>query len=146
MPPRPGALARRASFRSRSWAGPAARSAAGRCERGAVTAETAMVLPLLVALTGMLAWLLSLGVAQVRTVDAAREAARALARGESQEAAVALGRQVAGSGTRFSVIRQGQRVTVTAVSPVAGPGGPIGDVVGTEVRAVAVAAAEDEGR
>ena len=54
-----------------------------------------MVLPLLVALTIALAWLLTLGIAQVRAVDAARETARALARDESESVAVGLGRQAA---------------------------------------------------
>ena len=53
-----------------------------RSERGAVTAELAMGLPLLVAVTIGLVWLLSVGAAQVRTVDAARETARAVARGD----------------------------------------------------------------
>ena len=47
-----------------------------------VTAEAAMVLPVLVCLTVALAWVVLLGVAQVRCVDAAREAARMAARGE----------------------------------------------------------------
>ena len=51
-------------------------------ERGMVTAEAAMVFPVLVCLTLALAWTVLLGVAQVRVVDAAREAARLAARGE----------------------------------------------------------------
>ena len=47
-----------------------------------VTAEAAMVLPVLVALTAALAWVVTLGIAQVRLVDAAREAARLAARDE----------------------------------------------------------------
>ena len=53
-------------------------------ERGAATAELAMVLPLLVAVAIGLVWLLSVGAAQVRAVDAARETARALARGDGE--------------------------------------------------------------
>ncbi len=59
-------------------------ASAARRERGAVTAELAMVLPLLLAVVVAMTWLLSVGLAQVRTVDAAREAARALARGEDE--------------------------------------------------------------
>ena len=51
-----------------------------RGERGAATAELVAVLPVLVALVLAMVWLLSLGVAQVRTVDAAREAACGLPR------------------------------------------------------------------
>lgn len=47
-----------------------------------VTAEAAMVVPVLVCLSVALAWLVLIGVAQVRCVDAAREAARMHARGE----------------------------------------------------------------
>ncbi len=53
-------------------------------ERGAVTAELAMVLPLLVIVTAALAWLLGVGADQLRIVDATREVARALARGDDQ--------------------------------------------------------------
>ncbi len=42
-----------------------------------------LALPVLVLVTAALAWLVALGVAQVRVVDAARETARAIARGES---------------------------------------------------------------
>ena len=51
-------------------------------ERGAATAELALAIPLLLSLTIGLVWLLSVGAAQVRMVDAAREAARATARGD----------------------------------------------------------------
>ena len=78
-------------------------SAARRSERGAVTAETVMVLPVLVALTLGLTWLLSLAATQVRVVDAARETARAAARDDGAGAAEALGRRVAPDGARISV-------------------------------------------
>ena len=51
-------------------------------QRGAATAELALAIPLLLSLTIGLVWLLSIGAAQVRMVDAAREAARATARGD----------------------------------------------------------------
>ena len=60
-----------------------AREAGGRDERGAVTAELALGLPVLLAVTAALAWMLAVGVAQVRVVDSAREAARMLARGDN---------------------------------------------------------------
>ena len=61
-----------------------------------------MVLPLLVAVTIGLVWLLAVGAAQVRTVDAARETARALARGDDQATAV-------GRGPRGRARRQPRR-------------------------------------
>ena len=51
-----------------------------RDQRGAVTAELALALPLLFAVTVGLVWLLAVGAAQIRVVDAARESARAVAR------------------------------------------------------------------
>lgn len=72
-----------------------------------VTAEAAMVLPVLVALTAALAWAVALGVAQVRLVDAAREAARLAARDETpatvQQAALA----EAPDGARLVLHREG---------------------------------------
>lgn len=115
---------------------------AGRCETGAVTAETAVVLPLLVALTVGLAWLLSLGVAQVRAVDAARETARALARGEPEDLALSMGRQAA-PGASIEVSHDAGSVVVVVVHTVSGPGGLLSGLPGAEVRAQAVAAQED---
>ena len=51
-------------------------------EQGAVTAETAMALPMIAIFAVSMAWLVSLGLTQVRAQDAAREAARAAARGD----------------------------------------------------------------
>lgn len=122
------------------------RGRAGRLRRGddgAVTAETAMVLPLLVAVTVGLVWLLSLGVAQVRTVDAARETARALARDEPPDIAIGLGQQVAPEGARIEVAEAGGTVTVSVTSEVRGPGGLFDFVPSVTVDAEAVALAEE---
>ena len=94
-------------------------SGGARDERGAVTAELALVLPVLVAVTVGLVWLLAVGAAQVRTVDAARETARAVARGDDEGAAIARGRQVAPPGSTVTVSRGGGEVRVT----VTGRGG-----------------------
>ncbi len=102
-----------------------------------------MVLPLLVAMTVGLVWLLSLGVTQVRTVDAARETARALARDEPPEVAVGLGRQVAPDGARIEVAEAGGTVTVRVTSQVRGPGGLFDFVPSATVDAEAVALAEE---
>ena len=75
-----------------------------RSDRGAATAELAMVLPLLVAVTIGLVWLLAIGSAQVRAVDAARETARAVARGDSESEAVARGAQVAPPGGQLRCV------------------------------------------
>ena len=114
-----------------------------RAERGAVTAELALTLPMLVAVTVGLVWLLAVGAAQVRTVDAARETARALARGDEEGAAVARGAQVAPSGSTVTVSRGAGEVRVTVVGEVTGPGGLFGRLPTPRVRAEAVAVDEE---
>jgi Flp pilus assembly protein TadG len=114
----------------------------GRWERGAVSAEAAAVLPLLVAVAIGLVWIVALAAAQVRVVDATREAARVAARGESEAAAVSHGSRVAPDGTRFSVTRNAEDVRVTAVVEVDGPGGLFRFLPGVEVEAESVAAVE----
>lgn len=113
-----------------------------RPERGAVTAEAAMVLPLLVAIALGLVWILSLAATQVRVVDGAREVARQAARGESDGTATEHGRRVSPEGVRFTISRGGEAVRVTAVAQVEGPGGLFGFLPGVDVRSEAVAAAE----
>ncbi|WP_240044530.1 TadE family type IV pilus minor pilin [Nocardioides albidus] len=110
-----------------------------------MTAELALALPVLLALTTGLVWLLAVGVAQVRTVDAAREAARALARGDDAGEALALGERVAPDGVRLTVARSGERVVVRARGRVRGPGGLFGSIPGATLQAEAVAIAEEEG-
>lgn len=112
-------------------------------DRGAATAELVAVLPVLVALVLAMVWLLSLGVAQVRTVDAAREAARALARGDDEAGAVGRGEQVGPAGTAITVSRSAGEVRVRAAANVRGPGGLLGFLPGVRLHAVAVAL--DEG-
>ncbi|GAB3200034.1 hypothetical protein GCM10027062_18350 [Nocardioides hungaricus] len=114
-----------------------------RSERGAATAELAMVLPLLVAVTIGLVWLLAVGAAQVRTVDAARETARAVARGDGVAAAIARGERVAPPGSRVSVRDDGDQVVAVVTGRVSGPGGLFGRLPGATVSAEAVAVAEE---
>src|SRR3954452_15429547 len=97
-----------------------------RSQRGAVTAELAMGLPVLMAVTTGLVWLLAVGAAQVRTVDAARETARAVARGDDEGAAVAVGERVAPDGVHVVVSSRDGRVVVSAAGHVQGPGGLFG--------------------
>lgn len=115
----------------------------GRSQRGAVTAELAMALPLLVALTIGLVWLLSVGLAQIRTVDAAREAARSAARGDSAGDAVAAGERVAPDGVRVSVSSAGGEVVARASGQVRGPGGMFDFLPGATVSAEAYASPEE---
>ena len=100
-----------------------------------------MVLPLLLAVTVGLVWLLAVGAAQVRAVDAARETARALARGDDRSAAVARGEEVAPEGSTVSVSTTGDEVVVEVSGRMPGPGG-LFDVPGARLSARAVAVVE----
>lgn len=111
-------------------------------ERGAVTAELALGLPLLLAVTVGLVWLLAVGAAQVRVVDGAREAARALARGDPEGAAFARAAEVAGPGSRVAAAYGEGRVTVTVDRRMSGPGGLFDAWPGVRLHAEAVAAPE----
>ncbi len=113
-----------------------------REERGAVTAETAMVLPVIVATALGLAWLVGAAVAQVRVTDAAREVARAVARDEPRAAAVALGRRVAPEGSQFNVHDDQGLVVVEVVAELPGPGGLFSFLPRVSASAEAVAAKE----
>ena len=112
-------------------------------DRGAVTAEAVMVLPILLAVTVGLMWLLAVGAGQIRMVDAARETARAVARGDSQASAVALGARIAPAGARIVVAEAGERVIVKASGQVAGPGGLFEFLPSIQLRAESVALVED---
>ena len=118
--------------------------ARARDERGAATAELAMVLPLLVVLTIALVWLLAVGAGQVRAVDAARETARALARGDDQASAVERGLRVAPPGSRMQVSRGDGQVRVVVTGRIEGPGGLLAGLPAPELHAEAVAADEEE--
>ncbi|MEE1817732.1 TadE family type IV pilus minor pilin [Streptomyces sp. SP18ES09] len=109
-----------------------------RSDRGFVTVEAAMVLPLLAVFTVTLLWGLAAAAAQIRCVDAARAGARAVARSEPVASAEAAARAAAPEGARVSVAREGElwRVTVEAVAP-----GPRG--MGVTLRGGAAALAED---
>jgi Flp pilus assembly protein TadG len=114
-----------------------------RNARGAVTAELALVLPLLVAVTTGLVWLLAIGADQLRAVDAARETARALARGDAPEAAIGVGEQVAPDGATVRVATRGGQVYVTVSGEAAGPGGIFEALPPAELHAEAVAVIEE---
>jgi Flp pilus assembly protein TadG len=89
-------------------------------ERGAVTAETALALPLLVAVTLAMVWMVAFGVNQMTATDAAREAARALARGQSEAQAAALVERVA-PGSRMTATRTGDQVVVVVTARLDAP-------------------------
>lgn len=107
-----------------------------------MTAETAVVLPVLVAVALGLTWLVCLGVTQVRVVDAARETARAVAREETTADAVALGRRIAPDGAVIAVHEGSDTVQVQVTARVRGPGGIFAFLPSLQVDADTVAAKE----
>lgn len=101
-----------------------------------------MVLPMLLAVTAGLLWLLVVGLGQMRATDAAREAARALARGEDAGTATALATRIGPSGSRVSVEQSSGLVTVTVRAGLQGPGGLLAALPGADLEASATAALE----
>jgi len=92
-------------------------------DRGMVTAELAMALPALVVVTGLLMWAVAAVSTQVRCIDAARAAARSLARGDSEAAATASARTLAPGQAKVLVSRSGRTVIVKVTVVVRPPGG-----------------------
>jgi Flp pilus assembly protein TadG len=106
-----------------------------------VTAETAMVLPVLLALTVCLVWIVSLGIAEVRCLDAAREAARLAARGDVEQAR-AVAARAAPRDARVTLTESDGLVTAT-VSVSARPDAPLlGNLPAVPLSARAVSAVE----
>jgi len=93
-----------------------------RGERGAVTAEMALVLPVLVSVLLLGIWSIGLVVLNIRCIDAARDVARAVARGESVDQAKAIGHRTVPTGT-IVITREASdiKVVVTAVPAHAPP-------------------------
>ncbi len=91
-----------------------------RRERGSVTAELAVGLPVVVLLLVAVLTLAAASTAQMRALDAARAAARALAVGEDDAAVRAAVTRVGGTGAEVSLVRGGEWVEVTVTRPVAG--------------------------
>ncbi len=81
-----------------------------------------MVLPIVAAFALVMVWMLSVGIAQIRAVDASRDAARALARGEDRGAAVALARRTAPEGAEVRVDDGEGLVRVTVSLRAEAPG------------------------
>lgn len=83
-----------------------------REDRGSATAETAIVLPVVVTMVlVILVGAVALG-AQIRLESAARGAARELARGEDVATASAVARRIGGPGTTVDISADGDWVRV----------------------------------
>ncbi|UFN43381.1 TadE/TadG family type IV pilus assembly protein [Nocardioides okcheonensis] len=118
-------------------------AARARREEGAATAELALGVPLLLALTVGLVWMLAVGAAQVRVVDASREAARAIARGDDVASARSVALRIAPEGASVRVEVGEDRVVVVTSARVAAPGGLLASVPGVTVSDEAVALVEE---
>ena len=103
-----------------------------------MTAETAVVLPVLVLFVTALVWGLLVVAAQIQCVDAARTGARAAARQDPVAAVTEVAREAAPRTARVTVTREGEHVRVVVVARPPGLG-----VLPLELREEAVAEAED---
>lgn len=108
-----------AGLRAGGRGGAPARPRVG-AERGAVTAELAILLPAVVLLLLVCGVLGAAVLGQIRCADAARAGARAAAIGESHEQVVAVAQQLAGDDAEVLVSRDGAWVEVRVARPVAG--------------------------
>src|SRR4051812_17400166 len=101
------------------WSSVRSRPCPDRREAGMVTAETAVVLPvLLLVLAGAVAAVTVVG-GQLRCVDAAREGVRAAARGEAPAVVYAIASRAAPSGAVTGVIDAGEEVRVIVSAEIA---------------------------
>jgi len=119
------------------------RRAPAPTSRGAAAAETGAVLPILGSMVIGAVWLVSLALTQILVVDAAREAARAAARGDGDRAVVAAGEKVAPGNARFQIHRDGGEVEVVVEAGISGPGGLFAFLPLPTAKATATASVED---
>jgi Flp pilus assembly protein TadG len=113
----------------------------GRRDGGMATAELAVVLPALVLIIGAGLSMISIMLAQVQCVDAAREGARAAARGEAPAQVRTLAARAAPAAASVDVGTGEDQVQVT----VSARAGRIGGLLPTfHVTATAVALREPE--
>ncbi|MFE9648964.1 TadE family type IV pilus minor pilin [Streptomyces sp. NPDC006365] len=124
----------RASRPARGW-GPVPRLAG---DRGFVTAEAAVVLPVLIAFTSALVWALMAVSAQIQCVDAARAGARAAARQDPPGTVTTVALQTAPDGAQVTVRRDGDLVRVRVTAKPPGP-----DALALDLEHEAVALAEE---
>lgn len=115
------------------------RSSEAGGDRGAVTAEAAMAIPVLAVFALALVWALMTSSAQIRCVDAARAGARAAARSEPEAQVREAALSAAPDRARVEVERAGALWRVRVAAPTPGPG-PLTLTLSAE----AAAAAEDE--
>ena len=101
--------------------GPARRREGSAADRGSVTAEAALALPVLLAVLAVALWAVAAVSAQLRCTDAAAGAARAAARGEPAEQVAGVARQLAPADADVRVSAAGEEVEVVVTARVAPP-------------------------
>lgn len=112
---------------------------AARADHGAVTAETAVLLPGLVLLLAVLLAAAAAGMTLIRYEEAARASARAAARGESAAVVRSTAARVAGDAAAVRLTEDAGTATVTVTGPAPGILGTWG---GWELQADASAVTE----
>jgi hypothetical protein len=115
-----------------------------RRDGGMATAELAVVLPTLVLVIAAALTMISVVLAQLRCVDAAREAARSAARGEPAAVVRSVASQAAPAGASVEIRPGGDEVRVT-VSSRAGRAGGLLPVIRVSASAVALREPETTG-
>lgn len=115
-----------------------------RAERGSVTAEAAFVFPVLLAVLALGLWLVGTVITNVRCIDAARDTARAVARGESLESARQLGERAAPPGATIAITRQDVTVRVEVVATASKPRGLLAALPHPTPKATAVIQTEPD--
>lgn len=107
--------------RSRETSAEKVRTDEFRADEGAAAAEFAAVMPAVVLLIVILAGAAAIGLAQLRAHEAARSAARELARGEPESAVIEEAHKHAGEHSRITIGSDGgySTVTVTIALPEA---------------------------
>lgn len=101
-------------------------------DRGAVTVETAVIMPALVLLLAVLLAAAAAGMTTVRYEEAARASARAAARGENTAVVERTAREIAGESANVVVGGAAGRVTVAVSGPA--PGSWVSGATGASTR------------
>ena len=112
-------------------------------EFGMVTAETAMVLPIVAAFVLALVWLISVAVTEIRLIDAARDAARGVARGDADDVVRAQIASTAPAGTTLALTHAGDEVMAEVSVAAEAPGWLLVPLPAIELHASATTLAED---
>ena len=110
--------------------------------RGTVTAETAVLLPVLLVVLALALGVLVSVAAQLQCVDAARAAARVAARGEDPGTVRTTGERLAPPGAEVSVSEDGESVKVVVSARVRPFGRALSLMPAVEVSGRAVSAVE----